>query len=157
MNLCFHTILQKVFLQSVALRTEDSENMIDTIARSEARARILLAINKPSFELCSLATNERQESYKGIAYFSLIASSNLLATLIIDIEMLQFYGKDGCLDLVDAGVIALIVVDIFLMTAVVAKGTDDVSQILVIGSDGPCVAKRTKVFTWVEAMGSSIA
>ena len=41
MDLCFHTIFKKVFLQSVALGAENGEDVIDTIARSEARTRIL--------------------------------------------------------------------------------------------------------------------
>ena len=116
MDLCFYAIVSEVLLEFVATKAEYGEDVIDAVASG---------LDYP---------------HEGIAYFSLITSSNLLATLIVSVEMFQFYGKDGGLDFVDAGVIAAVVVNVFLVAAIVAEGTDDVSQLLVVGSDSSSIA-----------------
>ena len=47
MNLGFYSIVQEVLLQSVTLRAENGKDVIDGVARSETRTRILLALSEP--------------------------------------------------------------------------------------------------------------
>ena len=75
-----HTIVGEVLLELVTMGTEDSEDVIDAIAGG------------------------LDYSHEGIAYFSLIAGSNLLTTGIIGIEMTELDIEDGSLDLIDARV-----------------------------------------------------
>ena len=114
-------------------------------------------VNEPSLELCSLATNGTQESHEGIAYFSFIASSNLLATLICLIKMAQFHIKDSGLEFIDTRVAAQIVVDIFLMTAIIAQSHHDSSQFVIVSGHSTSIAESAKVLAWIETVTSSIA
>ena len=64
MDLGFDTVVCEVLLECVATFAKHGEDMIDAVA---------MRLNY---------------SHEGIAYFSLIARSNLLATLVVGIEML---------------------------------------------------------------------
>ena len=65
--------------------------------------------------------------------------------------------KNGSLDLVDAGIVSLEIVDIFLMTTVIAKGTDDISELRIVSGDSTRIAESAKVLARIEAVTSSIA
>ena len=71
--------------------------------------------------------------------------------------MAQFHIKDGCLEFIDTRVATQIVVDVFLMTAIVTQSPHNLSQFVVVSSHGTCIAKSTKVLAWIETMTSSIA
>ena len=133
MDLCLDTVVQEVFLKIITPLTENGEDMIDAVA------------------------GRLNYSHEGIAYFSLIAGSNLLTTLIGGIKILQFHTEHSSLQFVNTRVAPLIVVNIFLMTAIVAEGADDVSKLFVVSCHGSCIAQRTEVLAWVEAVGGGIA
>ena len=99
------------------------------------------------------------ESYfhEVVAYFPFITGCNLLAAQVVGIEMPQFHAEHGGLQLVDARVAPLIVVYIFLMTAVVAQGADDGCELIVAGGDGSCIAEGSEVLARIEAVASGIA
>ena len=61
------------------------------------------------------------------------------------------------MDLVDAGIVSLEIVDIFLMTTVIAKGTDDISELRIVSGDSTRIAESAKVLARIEAVTSSIA
>ena len=144
MNHSFYAIFQEILLEFVAMRTENGEDVIDTIARSETRTRIrFVAIGKQSHEV--------------VAYFSFIKGSNVLATLVGCIEMLQFYGEDGGLDLVDARIAAKVIEDVFLCGTVVAEGLYGLGEFIVVGGHSTSIAQRTKVLARIERMACGIA
>ena len=133
MDLCFDAVVCEVSLEFVAALAKHREDVIDAVA-----VRLNYA-------------------HEGIAYFSLVAGSNVLATLVGCIEMGQFGKKDGCLDFVDARVTTKIVEDIVTRRAVIAKGSNDISQFSIIGGDGTCIAKGTEVLGGIETMSSGRA
>ena len=133
MDLCFYAIVSEVLLEFVATRAEYGEDVIDAVASGLDYAR------------------------EEIAAFSLIAGGNLLAAGSGSIEMRKLYHEDGGLEFVDAGVIAAVVVDVFLMAAVVAEGTDDVGKFSIVGGDGTCIAKSAEVLAGIEAVSGGVA
>lgn len=133
MNLRLDAFFDEETLQFVAARAENGEDVIDTVA---VRA---------------------YDSHLRITDFLLIANGNLLAALVVGIEVAKLNVEDSGLKLVDAGVIALVVVYVFFVTAVVAQGVDDVGQFCVVGGDGACIAQSAEILTRVEAMGSGMA
>ena len=133
MDLCFDAVLSEVSLEFVTTLAKHWEDVIDAVA-----VRFNYA-------------------HEGIAYFSFVAGSNVLATLIGCIEMGQFGEKNGCLDFVDARVATEIVEDVVTRRAVIAKGSNDISQFSIIGGDGTSIAKGAKVFGGIETMSSGRA
>ena len=71
--------------------------------------------------------------------------------------MSQFDVEDGSLQFVDTRVAALIVVYIFLPTAVVGYGTYDVSQFGIVSRYGTGIAQGAEVLARVEAVGGGMA
>ena len=71
--------------------------------------------------------------------------------------MLQFYGEDSGLDVVDARVAAKIIEDIFLCGTVVAEGLDGLGEFIVVGGHSASITQRTKILARIERMASSIA
>ena len=126
MDLCFDAVVCEVSLEFVATLAKHREDVIDAVA-----VRLNYA-------------------HEGIAYFSLVAGSNVLATLVGCVEMGQFGEKDGSLDFVDARVATQIVEDVVTRRAVIAKGSNDISQFSIISGDGTCIAKGTEVLGGIE-------
>ena len=112
----FHTVVREILTQFIATRTENGEDMIDTVA---------MRLNY---------------SHEGIAYFSLIAGSNLLPTGIVSVEIAKFHVEDGGMDLIDAGITAEIVEDVFLRRAVIAKRLNSTGEVIIIGGHSTCIA-----------------
>ena len=133
MDLCFDAVVCEVSLEFVATLAKHREDVIDAVA-----VRLNYA-------------------HEGIAYFSLVAGSNVLATLVGCVEMGQFGEKDGSLDFVDARVATQIAEDVMTRRAVIAKGSNDISQFSIIGGDGTGIAQCAKVLARIEAMGGSRA
>ena len=73
-----HTIVEKILAQFVAMGAQNGEDMIYRIAGREKYSRMV------------------------VDYFSLIASGNLTATLVVGIQMGQLSQQNGGLYLVDA-------------------------------------------------------
>ena len=71
--------------------------------------------------------------------------------------MLQFYGEDGGLDVVDARVAAKVIEDVFLCGTVVAEGLDGFGEFIVVGGHSASITQRTKIFARIERMACSIA
>ena len=61
------------------------------------------------------------------------------------------------MDLIDTGIVSLEIVDIFLMTAVIAEDTDDISELRIVSGDSTCIAESAKVLARIETVTSGIA
>lgn len=133
MDLRLYAIVAKILLECITLLAKNGEDMPDGVrditGKDDARVLHLIYI------------------YRG--YFP--------AAQVVGIEMPQFHAEHGGLQLVDARVAPLIVVYIFLMTAVIAQGTDDVCKLVVAGGDGSCIAEGPEVLARIETVASGIA
>lgn len=133
MNLRLDAFFDEETLQFVAARAENGEDMIDAV------------------------TFGANDAHKGIADFAFVAGGNLFSSLVIGIEVAQLDIEYGGLKLVDARVTALVVMHVFLVTAVVAQGTNDLSQLSNVGGDGTSITQCAEVLAWIEAVGGCVA
>ena len=88
MDLCCDTVISKVLLEFVTTGAENGEDMIHRVVIGE------------------------NYSHEGIAYFSFVASGNLLAALVVGIKMRELGKEDSGLKLVDAAVAAKVIEDV---------------------------------------------
>ena len=132
-DLGLHAMIGKVLLELVTTGAEHGEDMIYGVA---------------------LALGNGDE---GIAYLLHIDGGNLFAALVGSIEVFELGIEDGGLQLIHATVATEIVEDIVAGRAVVAEGTKEGCQLIIIGSDGTGIAKGAEVLGGIERVGSGMA
>ena len=131
-NLSLHAVVEQITLERVALRAEYGEDVPDAI------------------------TVRIRNAEERILHLIYIYRSNLLAPLILCIEVTEFHVKHGSLQLINATIAALIKMDVLLTTSVIGDGPDDLCQIVIIGSDSPCITKGAEILAGVKTMAGGI-
>ena len=98
-----------------------------------------------------------RQSHQGVADMVNIIIGYSLPAGVVSIQILQFYAQDCSLDIVKTRITALIVEDILRGRAIVGDTPDDLSQLIIVGSDCATIAQRAKVLSRIETMGGSVA
>ena len=86
-----------------------------------------------------------------VVHFGQIPRGNAAALGVHGIEVRQLGGQERGLQLVQAGVLALVDMVVFVVAAVVAQRTDALGQRVVVRRHAARVAQRTQVLARVEA------
>ena len=148
MDLRLDTIVCEVLLEFITTRAENGEDVVNAVA-IERKAVSLGARGRFS--------GSDTACYYFVDDVSFIAGGYLLATLVVGIKMTQLDVEDGGLQFVDTRVATQIVVHVFLMTSVIAQGTNDISQFVIVSGHGTSIAQCTQVLAWIERVSGSMA
>ena len=148
MDLRLDTIVCEVLLEFITTRAENGEDVVNAVA-IERKAVSLGARGRFS--------GSDTACYYFVDDVSFIAGGYLLATLIVGIKMTQLDVEDGGLQFVDTRVATQIVVHVFLMTSVIAQGTNDISQFVIVSGHGTSITQCTKILARIERVSCSVA